>query len=191
MWSTRAIRCLAGRRTARRPLAPLALLAVLSAGCAHDHYAAQPAAPPPPYPQPAEIYVYPERGQSPERQDRDRFECYRWAVRQTRFDPSRQQAGPAPRVRVIPIRPPVADTIAGAATGAVIGGIATYSGEGAAIGAAIGGVVGAISDVHREHTRRDLERSLEARAPAGEGGRARRYRRALSACLEGRGYAVG
>jgi hypothetical protein len=34
-------------------------------------------------------FVYPARGQSPEQQQRDEFECYQWAVQQTGFDPSR------------------------------------------------------------------------------------------------------
>ena len=35
----------------------------------------------------AEIYVYPNKGQSTEQQGRDRYECYVWAVGQTGFDP--------------------------------------------------------------------------------------------------------
>ena len=34
-----------------------------------------------------EIFVYPNRGQSDEQRDRDRYECYNWAVKQTGFDP--------------------------------------------------------------------------------------------------------
>src|SRR6516164_8225587 len=33
------------------------------------------------------IYVYPARGQSQAQQQRDRYECHSWAVRQTGFDP--------------------------------------------------------------------------------------------------------
>jgi hypothetical protein len=35
-----------------------------------------------------EIFVYPNLGQSDEQRDRDRYECYLWAVQQTGFDPS-------------------------------------------------------------------------------------------------------
>ncbi|MCB1703638.1 MAG: hypothetical protein KDI17_02195 [Halioglobus sp.] len=35
----------------------------------------------------AEVFVYPGKGQSAEQQDRDRYECYRWAVAQTGYDP--------------------------------------------------------------------------------------------------------
>jgi len=41
-----------------------------------------------PVPGPDQLYVYPEKGQSPELQAKDRYECHRWAVGQTGFDPS-------------------------------------------------------------------------------------------------------
>lgn len=67
---------------------PLALAMTL-AGCA-----SQPAAAPAPRPSPT-VYFYPLKGQSAEQQDRDRYECYRWAHRQTGFDPSRPVADDA------------------------------------------------------------------------------------------------
>ncbi|MDJ0656502.1 MAG: DUF6515 family protein [Xanthomonadales bacterium] len=36
---------------------------------------------------PGELYVYPRQGQSEQQRDRDRFECYQWAVDETGFDP--------------------------------------------------------------------------------------------------------
>lgn len=41
---------------------------------------------------PDQFYVYPKKGQSAEQQEKDRYECHRWAVGQTGFDPS-QSAG--------------------------------------------------------------------------------------------------
>jgi len=35
-----------------------------------------------------EIFIYPKQGQSAEQQAQDRYECHRWAVDQTGFDPS-------------------------------------------------------------------------------------------------------
>lgn len=35
-----------------------------------------------------QFYVYPKKGQSPDQQAKDRYECHRWAVGQTGFDPS-------------------------------------------------------------------------------------------------------
>jgi len=37
---------------------------------------------------PKNLYVYPKQGQSAQQQDTDRYECYRWAVQQTGFDPT-------------------------------------------------------------------------------------------------------
>jgi hypothetical protein len=176
------------RALAAASLTLTAIVLLGASGCAHPGYAY---AEPEPRPAAPQVYFYPRQGQSPERQDRDRYECYRWAVRQSRFDPSGPQVAPPQRVQVVPTRPPVADTFTGAATGALIGSAVTWSGEGAAIGAAVGAVAGAISDIHREHGRRELERNLSSHAAPVASGRAHDYRRAMSACLEGRGYAVG
>ncbi len=35
-----------------------------------------------------DIFVYPSDGQTDEQTDKDRYECHRWAVEQTGFDPS-------------------------------------------------------------------------------------------------------
>jgi hypothetical protein len=37
----------------------------------------------------SDIYVYPKNGQSEEQTANDRFECHKWAVSQTGFDPTR------------------------------------------------------------------------------------------------------
>ena len=41
----------------------------------------------------SDVYVYPRQGQSPEQQQQDRYECYRWAADQTGFDPTRPDGG--------------------------------------------------------------------------------------------------
>lgn len=37
---------------------------------------------------PKDLYIYPKNGQSPEQQETDRYECHRWSVGQTGFDPT-------------------------------------------------------------------------------------------------------
>jgi hypothetical protein len=37
---------------------------------------------------PGDLYSYPAQGQSPEQQSRDRYDCHRWGVTQTGFDPA-------------------------------------------------------------------------------------------------------
>src|SRR5215471_1767134 len=43
-----------------------------------------------------QMFIYPQRGQTPEQQQRDRFECHQWAVQQTGFDPTMPMAMPPP-----------------------------------------------------------------------------------------------
>lgn len=42
------------------------------------------------------LFAYPKNGQSAEQQAKDRYECYRWAVSQTGFDPTKAEAGAKP-----------------------------------------------------------------------------------------------
>ncbi len=43
-----------------------------------------------------ETFVYPKNGQSDEQKSTDRYECYRWAVDQTGFDPTKAAGGVDP-----------------------------------------------------------------------------------------------
>jgi len=94
-----------------------------------------------------DIYIYPAKGQSQEQQDRDRYECHSWAVKQTGFDPSKSQAA-ASDTRPASNQPPppqghvVKGAARGAALGAVGGAITGNAGTGAAAGAAMGGLAG-------------------------------------------------
>lgn len=47
-------------------------------------------------PQTDEVFIYPKGGQSPAQQDRDRYECYRFGVDQTRYDPTQPGGGVPP-----------------------------------------------------------------------------------------------
>jgi len=143
-----------------------------------------------------QIYFYPNKGQSTEQQSRDHYFCYNWAVEQTGFDPSASSIVPEQRVRVVPMPPPGHDTvvmsIAGAVLGALLGGH-HHAGQGALIGAAGGAMAGAISDASRAESARQLEEAYQNRDEARDfhnEKRALQFRRAMSACMEGRGYTV-
>ncbi|HUL82281.1 MAG TPA: DUF6515 family protein [Gammaproteobacteria bacterium] len=41
------------------------------------------------------VFIYPNKGQAPEQQAKDRYECHRWAVDQTGFDPTLNEGGVA------------------------------------------------------------------------------------------------
>ena len=47
-----------------------------------------------PPPATGELYSYPKNGQSPEQQEQDRYECHRWAVDQSGFDPTQNTGAP-------------------------------------------------------------------------------------------------
>ena len=56
-------------------------------------------APPAAAPLAQDVFAYPSKGQSQEQQDKDNFECHRWAKDQSGFDPGRapQALSPPPR----------------------------------------------------------------------------------------------
>ena len=43
----------------------------------------------------AQQYVYPAKGQSPDQQKKDEYECHQWAVQQTGYDPTKPAPAPA------------------------------------------------------------------------------------------------
>lgn len=150
---------------------------------------------PPPAP-PVRVYFYPKQGQSPTQQDRDRYECSLWATKQTGFNPSAPQIEASQRVVVEPVPPPGHDTAVGAATGAILGAAVSRpreAGEGAVVGAIAGAMVGAASDASRQEQAQRIQEGYDQRAAqrsAYIGRQAQAYRRAMAACLEGRGYSV-
>jgi hypothetical protein len=154
-------------------------------------------APPPrvvavPAPPPQRVFVYPANGQSAEQTDRDRYECHVWAVQQTGVDPSRADASPYERVVVQPANPPGAGAVAGLIGGAILGSIIAGprdAGAGAIIGGATGAIVGSASDANAQAQARQTQYQINQSAAAGRA-RADSYRRAIGACLQGRGYTV-
>jgi hypothetical protein len=143
-----------------------------------------------------QIYFYPTKGQSTEQQSRDHYACYNWAVDQTGFDPSRSSIIPEQRVRVVPMPPPGHDTVVMSIAGAVLGALIAgprHAAGGALIGAAGGAMAGAASDISRQESARQMEEAYANRNVARDVQKERKaldFRRAMSACLEGRGYNI-
>ena len=143
-----------------------------------------------------QVYFYPKEGQTPEQQSRDHYECYNWAMQQTSFDPSQSSIPPERRVKVVPMPPPGHDTVILAIAGAVLGALIAgprYAGAGALIGGGYGAAAGAVSDVSRQQYALQMEEAYANRDQALDAryeGKARDFRRAMTACLEGRGYSV-
>jgi hypothetical protein len=165
-----------------------ALLGLLSACVTPPPRAYRVPAPPPPQ----RVFVYPAHGQSPEQTERDRYECHTWAVQQTGVDPSRADASAYERVIVQPSTPPGANTAGGAIAGGIIGALIggpRNAGAGLIIGAATGAVVGSAVDANAQAEARQTQQQINQSAAEGRA-RADAYRRAIGACLQGRGYTV-
>ncbi|MBV9345570.1 MAG: glycine zipper 2TM domain-containing protein [Gammaproteobacteria bacterium] len=170
------------------------LASLLLAGCVVAPPPRRVAAPPPPEPSPpvTDVYAYPTRGQTPEQQDRDHYECSLWASQQTGFDPSAPGVPAEERVRVVSGPPSGAGTAIGAVTGAIIGAAISprwQAAPGALAGALVGGAIGSASDAaNAQQTQTVLV--ADRRAQAAQAHRATNYRRAIGACLDARGYSV-
>jgi hypothetical protein len=155
-------------------------------------------APPPPDKPNTDVYAYPLNGQSPDQQERDRYECNAWAVRQSGFDPSGPNVPPHDRYRVVVAGPaPGTGTALGAFTGAILGAVVAgprNAGAGLVVGAVAGGLVGTAAEQQQraaaEAQAQQIANARTAQEMAVIDGKASNYRRALGACLEGRGYSV-
>ncbi|MBE7420394.1 MAG: glycine zipper family protein [Ideonella sp.] len=171
-----------------------ALGALLLAGCVVApvrHRAPPPPAPPAPQ---QTMYFYPELSQSENKQDRDRYECYRWAVRQTGVDPGmtpvRDVPPPVPRAAVRDGSEVVAGGAIGAITGAAVSG-PRHVGQSMVLGAVFGSLIGAAAQEARvQHAEQAYERRL-ANQQARQQVPLDNFHRAMGACMEGRGYRIG
>jgi hypothetical protein len=195
------------RSRLRRVAAGVAALtaAVLAAGCvapprhAYAHNEVSRTAPPSPPP----MYFYPERQQNEVAQDRDRFECYRWASRESGVDPGMTPVRQEPPQRVASARADSradprdgAPVVVGAMTGAAIGAMSSphHPGDNAVIGAIFGAALGAIAQESRAQAiEQSQSRHQQAAQSAAQASAMPfdNFRRAMSACMTGRGYRVG
>jgi Spy/CpxP family protein refolding chaperone len=154
---------------------------------------AAPAAPVAPPVNLTKVYFYPTQNQSGDQQDRDRYECHYWSVRETGFDPSLRIAPPELRAAVVPARAPGQVIGTAAAVGALIGAAVADPGHGArgaVVGAMAGAVVGSAAASADAAQTREVEQRREVRGTGRYEQQAAGFRRAMSACLEGRGYSV-
>ena len=164
------------------------------------------------------VYAYPNAGQPVDQQDRDRWECQQWAIRETGFDPA--TAAPLPAA---PYPPPpqqrqrqansgplgignggffegsgaIGDAATGAALGAAGGAIAGNAGEGAAIGAVASTLFGALnrsSSRSNQNSYEDQRYSQQQyehqRIMQDRQVQMTSYRRAYGACMTARNYTV-
>lgn len=124
--------------------------------------------------------VYPAKGQSAQKQDKDDGECYSWAKQSTGVDPAQIAGTPAPKAG------PGGERARGAARGAVggaaIGAIAGDAGKGAGVGAVAGTMAGGHRSRQKEAAQNQQSGSQQQSMDT--------YYRAYSACMSGRGYTI-
>jgi hypothetical protein len=133
------------------------------------------------------VYVYPAKGQTQDQQDKDESYCYTWAVQQSGFDPINPTTVQAQQVKTGPDGSVVVGAAKGAAAGAAIGAVTHNAGHGAAIGSISGAILG-------HHKRRSGQAMAQAGSDMMAGQQNQNlvdgFKKAFSACLEGKGYTV-
>ncbi len=137
--------------------------------------------------QTGDLVVFPSNNQSKEQQKIDEFDCYLWAMETTGLDPLNLPKVEVEQVDKGPEGHAVAGAARGAAAGAAIGAITGDAGTGAAIGATAGAIRG-----RRAKRYGDQMEQQQNVANAAEQEKAMRdkFKKAFSACMEGKGYTV-
>jgi len=134
----------------------------------------------------AEMFIYPAKGQTQDKQNQDQYECHEWAVKQSGVDPAQlAEQMSAPETR--PQRGgAVRGAAGGAALGAIGGAIGGDAGEGAAIGAGVGGLLGHMRARQSVQEQQQAAQQQHAAVQQQLG----QYDKAYATCLRGRGYTV-
>jgi len=134
-----------------------------------------------------DLYVFPSENQDAETQEADEIACYKWAKEQTGVDPINPPQIEAEEVDTGPDGTAVRSAARGAAAGAAIGAISGDAGKGAAIGAAAGGMGGVRGKRQKNAA---AQQQAEATATAQEQELMDNFKKAFTACMEGKGYTV-
>jgi len=133
------------------------------------------------------LFVFPSNDQNKEQQDTDEMACYKWAKEQTGVDPLNPPEVQAAQVDRSADGTAVVGAAGGAAAGAAIGAIAGDAGKGAAIGAVVGGLRGRRAKVVGDEMQ---QQQNNAAAAAATEEMMNNFKKAFTACLEGKGYTV-
>jgi len=133
----------------------------------------------------AQQYVFPAKGQTPEKQKSDEAACYTWAVQQTGFDPAKPPPPPtaaAPPTTATGTKPGagVSGAVKGAVVGEVVGGDAN---TGAKAGAVVARSSSRKQNAAAAQSAQQQQQSASSQQQAA-------FSKARAACLEGKGYTV-
>lgn len=133
------------------------------------------------------VYVFPTKSQTAEQQEKDKSECYTWAVQQSSYDPINPTVVQAKQVETGPDGAGVAGAAGGALVGTAIGAVSGDAGKGAAIGAISGAVLG--------RRRGNMAKASEQKKANNQAASTNKeleegFIKAFSACLEAKNYTV-
>jgi hypothetical protein len=140
------------------------------------------------------LYVFPAKEQTPDQQKQDESACYAWAQEQSGIDPAAVKANPDSAKKAAGAK---VDTAAqgagvrgaarGAAGGAVVGAIAGDAGTGAGVGAVVGLASGRKA---KKQAKKQAEQQAVEQTNAWAAQQIDTFKKAYSACVEGKGYTV-
>lgn len=138
-----------------------------------------------------DLIIFPNKGQSNEQMEKDKYDCYAWAKKESGFDPMAPPAAAAPPpATTAPQSSAVKGAARGAVVGVAVGAIAGDPGHGAAIGATAGGLGGAMKKRDQQASQQQAQQSAADQQAQQTAAGLDKYNRAYSACLEGKGYTV-
>jgi hypothetical protein len=138
-----------------------------------------------------EPIFYPKKGQGKQQMEKDKYDCYQWAKKETGFDPMAPiAASTPPPVKEQTKASPLRGAAGGAVAGLAVGSLMSEAGKGAAIGAASGALLGGVR--RKKHTDEQERKEQEwAQSEAAQYQQKRTYyNRAFSACMEARDYTI-
>ncbi len=132
-----------------------------------------------------QTFVYPQKGQTPQRQAQDQGECQAWATQQTGINPGMPMAQAPP-----PAQAPQGGVLRGGARGAAVGAVGGAIGGDAGKGAAIGAATGAMLGGMRRRDQVRQQETQQAQAQQMQASQMDTFNRAQATCLQARGYSV-
>ena len=133
------------------------------------------------------LFVYPSKGQSKDKQKADELACYNWAIEQSGVDPMNIKKTEAAPVQEGPTGAGVGGAAKGAAVGAALGSISGDAGKGAAYGAIAGGVAGRRAG---KQAQAQQNQKSQATATATDQAKIDNFKKAFTVCIEGKGYTI-
>jgi hypothetical protein len=134
------------------------------------------------------LFIYPQKEQDSTVQSKDEKECYDSARQQSGIDPANLAASTQPAE---PAKTPsgggAKGAAGGAAAGAAVGAIAGDAGTGAAAGATAGAIHGRRQ---QKKAKKQAQQQAQQQQTTAQQQNLDTFKRAMSACLDSRGYSV-